>query len=411
MCGFEFEENQQINNYPQISWRFIPPLLILIMGYHLDHDWAYIYFLIPAILSFLFSVAVIITALSRTKIQKKKFDQLTLLIACFSIIQSLSWLRARYERHSVFCEIQEYLFQISTLFESYLSIIICATIYHTIRYGKTPQLSHFKMLRWLIIPLLSFFISCTLGSARLFCPFNYHHNLYFPNLSSSSSTHLQQFIAYLSCYLFPMALSWILSAYYSYLTSHYALDHYSNKITTIASQLRLYPIVLALCMLPISTFFFIVVIFNREVHILLFIGAVLVNSTGTINGIVYLAIVRHSSKKSRNRSQSLDHRRVVNSVNYHLIISKLIKSSGQSYNFEENATTDLLHDGERGAEAVGDEGREDQGDWSDDTGEGEDDADDQPMTSGGSSDFFPSSRGSSHHSSFVFAFKDAFTLP
>lgn len=369
------------------------------MGYHLDHDWAYIYFLIPAILSFLLSIAVILTAFSRPNIHKKKFDQLTLLIAFFSIIQSLSWVRARYERHSTLCEVQEYLFQLSTLFQSYLSILICATIFHTIRYGKTPKFSQFKMLRWLFLPLISFLLSCSMRTGKLFCPFNYHHNLYFPNLSSNA-THTQHFVAYLSCYLFPMVLSWLFSAYYSYLTSHYALDHYSSKIASIAFQLRLYPIVLALCMLPISTFFFLVVILNREYHLLLFIGAILVNSTGTINGVVYLAIVRHSSKKRRDQSQSLDHRRVVHSINYHLIISKLIKSSGQSYNFEENPTEELLRAEE------GEEGREGQGcDWSEDTGDGEE------MVSGDSSDMFQSSRESSHHSSFAMVFKDALSLP
>lgn len=337
----------------------------------LDHDWSYLYFLIPAIISFFFSTFIIIIALKYrcSHIYKKRFDQLTILLALFSIIQSISWFRARYERDTTLCLVQEYLFQFSTLFQSYISLIICITIYFTIKYTKTPTWSSMKMMIWLIIPSLSFLLSCSLGSGELFCPFNYHHNLYYPNLYHSNRSHIQHFLSYLICYLLPMCLSWIFSLYYSYLTTKHASLHYNmNKITFIASQLRLYPIFLALCMFPISTFFFLVILLNHEYHILLFIGAILVNSTGTINSIVYLTIVRQGVIKRGNTSRSRSHNphRALYSINYQVIISKLIKSSGQSYNYEEN-TTDLLHD----------DGEEDDDNEFDDEGSDDDDDDDK----------------------------------
>jgi hypothetical protein len=454
------------------------------MRLRVDDDWAYFYFLVPAIISFFFSLAVIVTALQRKKIHKRRFDQLTFLIACFSLIQSLSWFRARYERHTLLCEVQEYLFQFSTLMESSLALIICSTIHYTIKTGRAPPWYHSKIILWLTLPLFSFIPSCALGTAKLFCPFNAHHDLYYPNLVSSSPAHLQRFIGYITCYLCPMAVSWISSGYYSYSTSRYAKEHYQqntaaasvslstanpspltrvvsigggspstsllttpltpttpslntddpltmtnfpssvaalhsrhtltssslspsgpNRIIFIAMQLRLYPIVLALCMLPLCSFFFLVITLNTEYHPLLFIGALLVNSTGTINGIVYLLIVRQSIRKSRARSaaapggrgqtrSSFQSRRGFQSINYHLVISRLIKSSGQSFNLEA--------DGEEAEEGEEGETRDDDdGEWSE---EEESDEDDEEVTNS------RSHHSSSYASSISQVMKDAFTF-
>lgn len=316
-----------------------------------DKDWGYLYFLIPSIISFIFSFLVIIITLLNSNLRRKRFHQLSLLISIFSSIQSISWFRARYERNTTLCEIQEYIFQISTLLQSYIAVIICTTIYHTIKDGKALRWYNYRMIIWFLIPILSFILSCILGTAKLFCPFNYQHNLYYPNLTISNSVHFQHFLGYIFLYLFPMSFSWLLSAYYSYITSKYASEHFTNKIAIVAYQLRLYPIVLALCMFPISSFFFLVIIIDKEIHPLLFIGAILASSTGTINGVVYLTIVRHSSKKNRLTNychDNIHNIRNVQSVNYHLIISKLIKSSGQSYIIDEanSHTTSILRDGE-----------------------------------------------------------------
>ena len=330
-----------------------------------DKDWGYLYFIIPSIISFLFSVIVIFITFSYSNLRKKRFHQLSLLISIFSLFQSLSWFRARYERHTTLCHIQEYIFQISTLLQSFTAVIICTTIYHTIKDGRALKWYNYRMLIWFLIPILSFILSSSLGTAFLFCPFNYQHNLYYPNLSQTNSRHFQHFIGYICFYLFPMCFSWLLSAYYSYITSKYASEHFTNKITVIAYQLRLYPIFLALCMFPISTFFFLVIIIDQEIHPLLFIGAILVSSTGTINGIVYLTVVRNNTIK-RNRLTHYYHHpshplhddsmniRNVQSINYHLIISKLIKSSGQSYLVDEGnnsrLTADVLRDDDEGEE-------------------------------------------------------------
>jgi hypothetical protein len=450
---------------------------VIEMRLRVDDDWAYFYFLVPAIISFFFSLAVIVTAIQRKKIRKRRFDQLTFLIAFFSLLQSLSWFRARYERHSSLCLIQEYLFQFSTLMESSLALVICSTIHYTIKAGRAPPWYHRKIILWLFLPVLSLISSSVIGTAQLFCPFNDHHDLYYPNLTSDSSSssvrNLRRFIGYVCCYLCPMALSWFSSAYYSYSTSRYANEHYTqqsslmtspsapalhsiaavttppplslssvppspspsplvmappavddlmaspslatttllsrptassssptgpNRIIFIAMQLRLYPIVLALCLLPLCSFFFLVIILNQEYHLLLFVGAILVNSTGTINGIVYLMIVRHSLRKSQVRSgarerPSLLSRRGFHSINYHLVISKLIKSSGQSYNIE--ADGDEAEDG--GEE---DETNEDGWEWSESD---EEEGEEEDMAS-----------SRSHHSSYASsisqAMKEAFAF-
>jgi hypothetical protein len=260
-----------------------------------ERDWGYIYFVVPSILSFLFSVTVIFKGLSNRENLRKRFHQLTILMAVFTAIQSCSWFQARYETETDLCYMQEYLFQISTLYQGFIAIIICSTIFYTIRYGKTPPINSHQTLMWIIIPLFFVAFSCGFKTASIFCPFNRQHELYFPNLQTSGPR--RPCLGYFLFYLLPMSSSWGFTLYYSIKSWYHANRLATDSISMVASQLRLYPLTLAICMFPISAFFLIVIFAGKEIHPILFVGAILASSTGTVNGIAYLLITRASTAK------------------------------------------------------------------------------------------------------------------
>ena len=76
-----------------------------------------------------------------------------------------------------------------------------------------------------------------------------------------------------------------------------------DSISTVSRQLKMYPIAVGLCMLPLCGFLLIAIVFGKEVKILLYVGAILVSSIGTFNAIVFFkVIVSNPSSAFENKS-------------------------------------------------------------------------------------------------------------
>jgi hypothetical protein len=275
----------------------------------IQNDWAYLYFLVPSIVSFLLSAYVIAKNLWDYENMKKSFHQLTTTIAFFSAVQCISWFHARYEEETTMCRVQEYIFQFGTMNEAFTAVVICNVIYQTIRHGRAPTWKNKSTMIWFGVANLCFLVSCSFNTARIFCPFNRQHELAVSNLTKNSFVFVP-LMGYFVFYLLPIAVCWAFTAFYSFQSSVYADLLAANSITTVARQLRLYPVMLAVCMFPLSTFFLIVVITGEEVHPLLYVGALLTSSSGAINAVAFLTIVSRPSayrqRESVNNRRSSD---------------------------------------------------------------------------------------------------------
>jgi hypothetical protein len=262
-----------------------------------EGDWSYIYFLVPSITSFLCSSSVIYKVTANKSNLKKKFHQLTLLIAVFDFIQCFSWfLGPRYEEETVLCHGQEYLFQIGSLGQGFLAIIICTTISKAIQCGKVPTWRNNGIVAWILLLPLCIGFSIAFNTATLFCPFNKHHELYHPNLTHSAPV-LPHLIAYILCYLFPLLLCVIFTLWYTIRSMYVAYRKSDKAIFQVAQQLKLYPLVLIICVSPIGSYFLTTILTDQSYHPLLFIGAILASSSGMINGLIYFIIIRNSKER------------------------------------------------------------------------------------------------------------------
>ena len=157
---------------------------------------------------------------------------------------------------------------------------------------------------------MCFILSCCFNTATLFCKFNKQNELYLHNVDSSDSVYLP-LIGYFLFYLVPLTACWIAAALYSFQSSVYANLLAADSITAVARQLRLYPAMLAVCMFPLSAFFVVVLLTGEEVPWLLFMGAILTSSSGTINAVAYLTIISKPSayrqRLSAQRRSSADY--------------------------------------------------------------------------------------------------------
>jgi hypothetical protein len=263
-----------------------------------EGDWSYIYFLVPSITSFLCSSSVIYKVTANKSNLKKKFHQLTLLIAVFDFIQCFSWfLGPRYEEETVLCHGQEYLFQIGSFGQGITAVIICTTIAKAIQCGKVPTWRNKGIVAWILLLPLCIGFSIAFNTATLFCPFNKHHELYHPNLTHSAPV-LPHLIAYILCYLFPLLLCVIFTLWYTIRSMYVAYRKSDKAIFQVAQQLKLYPLMLALCMFPIVSYVISIIITGVESHPLLFVGAIFASSSGMINGFFYFLIIRNSKERS-----------------------------------------------------------------------------------------------------------------
>lgn len=260
-------------------------------------DWSYLYFLIPSIISFCLSSSVIFKVLSDKINLKKKFHQLTLLIAIFDFIQCFSWfLGPRYETETKLCLGQEYLFQIGSLGQGIISVIICTTISQAIQYGRVPSWTHKKIIYWIILFPICIIFSIVFNTATMFCPFNKQHELYHTKLTSDAPI-IPHLITYVLAYLFPLLLCCLFTIYYTIISMHSAYHKSDKAIYQVVQQLRLYPIMLTICISPIASYFITIIVAKYDCHPLLFIGAILASSSGLINGLVYFMIIKNSKEK------------------------------------------------------------------------------------------------------------------
>jgi hypothetical protein len=261
-------------------------------------DWSYIYFLVPSVFSFLFSCAVIYKVTSNQQNLKKKFHQLTLLIAVFDFIQCVSWFFGpRYETETTLCLAQEYMFQLGSFGQGITAVIICTTISKAIQFGKVPTWKNKEIIPWVLSLPICLTLSVSFNTATMFCPFNKHHELYHPNLTHNSPV-LKHLVCYILCYLFPLLMCVISTLWYTIRSMYTAYRKSDRAIYQVAQQLRLYPLMLAICMSPIVSYFISVIITGEESHPLLFLGAILASSSGIINGWVYFHIIRNSKERS-----------------------------------------------------------------------------------------------------------------
>lgn len=261
-------------------------------------DWSYLYFLIPSLASFLLSSSVIYKVTLNKQNLRKKFHQLTLLIALFDFIQCFSWfLGPRYEVETKLCQGQEYLFQIGSLGQGIISVIICTTISQAIQFGKVPTWKHKGIIAWVLLLPVCIIFSISFNTATMFCPFNKHHELYHPNISRSAPI-LPHLISYILSYLFPLLLCVLFTLWHTVRSMYIAYRKSDKAIFHVARQLRLYPAMLVLCMSPIVSYFITIIVTGKDYHPLLFIGAILASSSGMINGAVYFTIIRNSKERT-----------------------------------------------------------------------------------------------------------------
>jgi len=208
----------------------------------------------------------------------------------------------RYDRESNLCEVQEYMFQFSTLMKSVMSVVICTTIYNAIRFGRVIDLWDQSILSWIVFGISATVLSISFDTAQLFCPFNFEHSLYFKNIPINSP-QVDRLVVYGCCYLFPISVSFVFNCLYSFRSHQRARILRVSSIASVAQQLLMYPIALGFAICPLFIFIFLTIFAGHEVRPLLYIGAVIVSSVGTANSYVFFRIVRTSNTTWRQSSQ------------------------------------------------------------------------------------------------------------
>lgn len=265
-------------------------------------DWSYPYYLFPSIISFLFSFSIILNVLLFNKNIQKKFHQLSFIFAIFDSFQCISWFFGpRYEKSTILCNFQEYLFQFGSLGQAIIGVIVCTIISYAIHSGGAVLTWNNKLIfPWIILFIFCNIISISFHTATLFCPFN--HDVYIQNLKENKL--LDKFIVYVFTFLIPLFLCFITTTFHTINSIYYAGRMNGNIITLVAKQLRWYPFMLIICTFPLSFFFFLLVVTGHENHILRIIGALSACSSGTMNGIVYYTIIGKSKERSYSSSTS-----------------------------------------------------------------------------------------------------------
>lgn len=265
-----------------------------------DHDYGYIYFLIPSIISFIVSAYVIAKILKISYSLKKQFHLFTFLIALLDMLQCFSWfLGPRYETSSNLCHGQEYIFQLAVLLKAATIVIVCVTIYYAIVCGLILDISSRQVMIWYFSMIIFWIISVSCNTAKLFCPFNYHHELSVEELNRNSFD-FAPLISYVVTFLFPLTVCFIITSYFTIKSQLHAQKLAAHSINAVASSLRVYPVILAVCMYPISAFLIIVIVADKEIHSLLFISAILACSSGTVNGVLYMTLINKTPERRRS---------------------------------------------------------------------------------------------------------------
>lgn len=270
-------------------------------------DWIYLFFLVPSIISFLCSSAVVFTIFQNSTLLRKNFHCLTFLVAIFDLIQSASWFPgSRYTDDDILCRVQEYMLQIGALLKTVTAVIICKTIYHVIHSGMILNLQNYRVAILYISATVCIIISISLNTAAIMCPFD-RSGLKYTNLFSEdgSSHDFTSLLGYIFCFFCPLILSLMFTSYYAIYSSSHARKIAIDSITTVATSLRWYPIVIAVMMLPLSTYLFIVICTGREIRILGLIGAMCSCCSGIVNGVVYILIINKREHASSTTTYSL----------------------------------------------------------------------------------------------------------
>jgi hypothetical protein len=259
-------------------------------------DWSYVYFLIPSLISFPLCASVVFKVLIEEDKRRKRWHQIVALIAFFSILQSSSWfIGPRYERETNLCKIQEYIFQTGSLYQGIISLVMCATIHHTMIAGRIPKWT--QVLVWPSIGLICIVASISCNTATMFCKFNSQHELKSVGRSSPLFVPL---VGYWCSYLGPLAIFVGISALYTVSSMRHASRIQDAAISKVARQLIMFPAMMSVCATPLVCWFLVVVVTGEErPRELILVGAVLASSSGTLIAVFYYLILTPNTARQK----------------------------------------------------------------------------------------------------------------
>lgn len=255
-----------------------------------------------AIISALSSIYVFVSVIIGKSSFEKQFHRLCMWVALFDIIQCISvFLGPRYEQSTNLCRIQEYLFQFGLLYRTLTATVICLTTYYTLKHRVRVDYRDKRTILCYSLVLILFICSIIMKTGDLYCPFNHDGSANFHNIHKSSSL-FSQTIAYFITFIFPLMLCFSGNIFLTFLIHTHARHLKHDQITRVSHQIKLYPAVISIVLLPLTIFLLIIFITGKEYRILMCIGAILLYGNGCINACVYYYIgckeSRHVSKDS-----------------------------------------------------------------------------------------------------------------
>lgn len=241
----------------------------------------FLYWIIPSIISFLFSFIMLFHLICYTLILKYIFSLLYFLITLFELFQIISLLFQ--------CQIRIILFQFCLLYKSFLSLLIISMITFIIKFKLKFQ----KYLLYLFI-IIIFFICIIFNiilyyynTYEIFC--SYHdENGYVDNISEVSNITK---IIYFSLFYIPSILSVVIIIILSlYNLRQLKLQGYLSNpyLIPLLRRLQWYPLIIAGCNLPSIIMIAQLLLTNTTSILLMDIGGCALSSTGIFISILYL---------------------------------------------------------------------------------------------------------------------------
>lgn len=268
----------------------------------LFHDESYVFYLFPSIISFTLSSVVIFQVISSPFRLGMRFHQLCLLTSLFADLQCISvFIGPRYEESTELCKFQEYLFQIGTMNQGIVAILMSKSVFYTIRYGKLLRWTSAPVLSWILFASLLTILSIAFRTAKLFCPFDGDNEFPIRKMGRSNEM-IVPFVAYWLVYITPCILSIITTLYYYLQSAHYALQTRDTGVIRVARQLRMLPVALSVCILPLFTWLVFVMFTHFQNRVMLAFAAMLASSSGSINAIFYHHYLANSETAFRESS-------------------------------------------------------------------------------------------------------------
>jgi hypothetical protein len=202
--------------------------------------------LFPSLISFAFTVSIVwhVNTSQSLRKEKKYFHQQSLAFAAGDIIQCISWFMGPRSRGSFEkCSAQEYLFQLGLLYKVLVGASISWTIFYMIRNMKPFSFHWIHLIAWFGFGILTSVISISFKTSSLYCTGEEVVDV------ADSGTQTSRSV-YISVFLLPVCVCFILNLIFSVISVHYILLLRETLQKTLLRPVLPFPIIFSIGFFP-----------------------------------------------------------------------------------------------------------------------------------------------------------------